>query len=66
VFHGLLGLLVPAQMIAFAVMRRCRLMRVRGKLVKLSRSYMRIICHILFSPDRMSNVSASRPLCPPN
>jgi len=45
VFHRLLGVLVPGLVIFLAVMRRGNAMRVRGKLVHLSGSLVRIVCH---------------------
>jgi len=44
-FHRLLGVLVSGLVIFLAVMRRGGAVRVRGLLVKLSGSLMRIVCH---------------------
>ena len=44
-FHRLPGVLVSRLVIFLAVMHRGRAMRVRGLLVELSGSLMRIVCH---------------------
>src|ERR1700685_1318063 len=49
VFHGLSGVLVPGKVLSLAVLRRCCSVRVRGHLVKFSRSLMRIVVHICSS-----------------
>lgn len=45
VFHGLPGQLAPAQVISFFVMRRGGPVRMGGKFVKFSGSYMGIARH---------------------
>jgi hypothetical protein len=59
-FHRLFGLFVAGKMIAFAVTRRRRPMRVRRLLVKLSRPLMRIVCHF-YSPRTASSTLARPP-----
>jgi hypothetical protein len=54
VFHRLLGVLVSGLMIFLAVMRRGYAMGVRGKLVKLSGSLMRIIRHEILRSARIT------------
>jgi len=53
-FHRLLGLLVSGLVIFLAVMRRGGAVRVRGLLVKLSGSLMRIICHEILRSARLT------------
>ena len=45
-FHGLPGVLVSGKMFSLAVLSCCITMSMRSHLVKLSRSLVRIICHI--------------------
>lgn len=45
-FHSLSGVLVSGKMFSFAVLSCCSTMGMRSHLVKLSRSLVRIICHI--------------------
>jgi hypothetical protein len=53
-FHGLLGMLMPTQMISLTVTGRGRPMRVRSLFVKLSSPLVRIVRHILL-PRKQPN-----------
>ncbi len=46
VLHSLPGVLVSGKVFSLAMLRCCRSVRVRSLLVKLSRSLMRIVCHV--------------------